>query len=130
LGDLLRDPARSGGVLRTAEAVKAGIHRCTLYAMRHTGIIAQLNRGLFRLADAPHLGQPDLVTVALKVPNGVICLIAALANHDLTTQIPHEVHPAIPWNRELRELGFPPIRLFPFEHRDSAKESRSTPSTR
>jgi hypothetical protein len=47
--------------------------------------VLQMSRGLYRLADAPPLGNPNLVTVALKVPHGVICLISALAYHDLTT---------------------------------------------
>src|SRR5437879_770023 len=79
---------KHGGVLRMTEAVKAGIHRRTLYAMRDAGVIEQLSRGLYRLADAPPLGNPDLVTVALKIPQGVICLISALAYHELTIQIP------------------------------------------
>src|SRR5712692_7167891 len=77
---------KHGGVLRMTEAVKAGIHRRTLYAMRDAGIIEPLSRGLYRLADAPPLGSPDLVTVAIKIPQGVICLISALAYHELTTQ--------------------------------------------
>src|SRR5712692_5019402 len=87
---------KHGGVLRMAEAVKAGIHRRTLYAMRNAGIIEQLSRGLYRLADAPPLGNPDLVTVAIKIPQGVICLISALAYHELTTQIPPQVYVAVP----------------------------------
>jgi predicted transcriptional regulator of viral defense system len=106
-----------GGVLRMIEAVKAGIHRRTLYAMRDAGIIEQLSRGLYRLADAPPLGNPDLVTVALKVPQGVICLISALAYHELTTQIPHQVYVAIPRNSEPPRLDCPPVRLFRFERR-------------
>src|SRR5262249_6113724 len=106
-----------GGVLRMTEAVKAGIHRRTLYAMRDAGIIEQLSRGLYRLADAPPLGNPDLVTVGLKVPQGVICLISALAYHELTSQIPHQVYVAIPRNSEPPRLDYPPIRLFRFERR-------------
>src|SRR5438034_10708957 len=86
---------KHGSVLRMAEAVKAGIHRRTLYAMRDAGVIEQLSRGLYRLADASPLGNPDLVTVALKIPQGVICLISALAYHELTTQIPHQVYVAV-----------------------------------
>src|SRR6516165_10039239 len=89
---------KHGGMLRMTEAVKAGIHRRTLYAMRDAGIIEQLSRGLYRLADAPPLGNPDLVTVGLAVPQGVICLISALAYHQITTQIPHQVYVAISRN--------------------------------
>ena len=59
---------KHGGIMRMANAVQAGIHRNTLYAMRDAGVIEQLSRGLFRLADAPPLANPDLVTVARRVP--------------------------------------------------------------
>ena len=84
-----------GGVLKTGEALSAGIHPRTLYEMERSGILEKLARGLYRLTDMPPLGNPDLVSVALKVPNGVICLISALAYHGITTQIPHEVYLAL-----------------------------------
>lgn len=105
---------RHGGVLRTSEAIRLGIHPRTLYAMRDEGILECLSRGLYRLADLPPLGNPDLVAVALKVPNGVICLISALAYHELTTQIPHEVYLALPRGTEPPRLEHPPVRLFWF----------------
>ncbi|MCC6475971.1 type IV toxin-antitoxin system AbiEi family antitoxin domain-containing protein, partial [bacterium] len=83
------------GLLRSRQAFDLGIHPRTLYKMRDEGIIKQLSRGLYRLADLPPVSNPDLVRVALKVPNGVICLISALAYHDLTTQVPHVVHVAL-----------------------------------
>ena len=83
---------RHGGVLRTSEAIRFGIHPRTLYAMRDAGALECLSRGLYRVADLPPLGSPDLVAAALKVPTGVICLISALAYNELTTQIPHEVY--------------------------------------
>ena len=76
--------------------VAFGIHPRTLYAPRDSGRIELLSRGLYRLADALSLGNPDLVTVALKIPNGVVYLISALAWHQLTTQILHEICVAIP----------------------------------
>ncbi len=35
------------------------------------------------------LAHPDLVTVAKRVPQGVLCLISTLSFHELTTQVPH-----------------------------------------
>src|SRR4030067_125876 len=84
-----------GGVLRMSEALKADIHRRILYSMLEAGIIEKLGRGLYRLADLPPLGNPDLVSVSLKIPNGVICLISALAYHEITTQVPHAIHVAL-----------------------------------
>lgn len=105
---------RRRGMLATGEALRAGIHPRTLYAMRDAGVLLQLSRGLYRLADLPPLGNPDLVSVALKVPSGVVCLISALAYHELTTQIPHEVHVALPRGAEPPRLGHPPLRVFWF----------------
>src|SRR5262245_40697034 len=105
---------KHGGIMRMANAIQAGIHRTTLYAMRDTGVIEQLSRGLYRLADAPPLANPDMVTVARRVPRGVVCLISALALHDLTTQIPHEVWLAVPRDSEPPRVDYPPIRLFRF----------------
>jgi predicted transcriptional regulator of viral defense system len=104
----------SGGVLRMNEALRAGIHRRMLYSMLEAGVIEQLSRGLYRLADLPPLGNPDLVSVSLKIPNGVICLISALAYHEITTQVPHEVYVALERGTETPRLSHPPIRVFWF----------------
>jgi predicted transcriptional regulator of viral defense system len=108
---------RHGGVLRTSEALRLGIHPRTLYALRDAGLLERLSRGLYRLSDLPPLGNPDLVAVALKVPAAVICLISALAYHELTTQIPHEVYLALPRGAEPPRLDHPPVRIFWFTGR-------------
>lgn len=82
--------------------------------MRDAGVLERLSRGLYRIAELPPLGNPDLVAVALKVPTGVICLISALAFHELTTQIPHEVYMALPRGAESPRLDHPPVRVFWF----------------
>jgi len=106
-----------GGALRTAQALRAGIHPETLYALRDSGVIERISRGLYRLADSQPLGNPDLVTVAARVSGGVICLISALSFHELTTQIPHEVHVALPYGAEEPRLEHPPIRTYRFSGR-------------
>ena len=103
-----------GGILRTAQALKAGIHPKTLYAMRDSGVLEMISRGVFRLSDSPPLNNPDLVTVATRVPSGVICLISALSFYEITTQIPHDVHVALPRGAEEPRLGYPPIRTYRF----------------
>lgn len=105
---------RQGGVLRTTGAIRLGIHPRTLYQMRDSGRLEQLSRGLYRLAEMVPVGNPDLVTVALKVPKGVICLLSALAYHELTAQIPHEVHLALLRGAEPPRLEHPPVRIFWF----------------
>jgi predicted transcriptional regulator of viral defense system len=105
---------RVGGLLRTSAALRAGVHPRALYQMRDEGIVEQLSRGLYRLADLPPLSSPDLATVAAKVPSGVICLVSALAYHEITTQIPHEIHVALQRGAEPPRLQHPPLRAFWF----------------
>lgn len=103
-----------GGTLRTREALDLGIHRRTLYALRDRGLLERLARGLYRLAELPPLSDPDLVTVARKIPHGVICLISALHFHDITGQIPHTVSVAIRRGTEPPRLQFPPTHIHIF----------------
>lgn len=104
-----------GGVFRTGSAIAAGIHPRTIYAMRDQGIILPLGRGIYRLADMPELENPDLTTVGLKVPKGVVCLISALSFHQLTTEIPRAVYLALPRGSEPPRLSHPPLRIFWFQ---------------
>ena len=57
------------GILRMADALRAGLLRRTLYAMRDAGRVEALTRGLYRLADAPPLSHPDLVTGCRQDPS-------------------------------------------------------------
>ena len=102
---------KHGGVLRTSRAIALGIHPRTLYSLRKDGRIRQITRGLYRLADLPELGNPDLAAVASRIPQGVVCLISALAFHGITTQIPHQVDVAVPRGTKQPRLDFPPIRI-------------------
>lgn len=104
-------------MLRTGAALRAGIHPRILYQMRDQGVVEQLDRGLYRLANLPALSNPDLVTVALKIPAGVVCLISALAYHEITTQIPHEVHIALARGAEPPRPRRPPVRVYWFSGR-------------
>lgn len=103
-----------GGILRTAQILREGVHPGTLYAMRDRGMLEVVSRGVYRLAGNSPLSDPDLVTVAIRVPRGVVCLISALAFHDLTTQIPHVVHVALPRGAEEPRLDHPPIQTYRF----------------
>ena len=101
-----------GGTLRTSEALRLGLHPRTLYAMYNAGLLIRLARGLYRLADLPPLSNPDLVIVAHKLPQAVICLVSALAFHELTTQVPHAVDVALQRQAERPRLDYPaPARL-------------------
>jgi predicted transcriptional regulator of viral defense system len=101
-------------MLRTSQALKLGIHPRTLYGLRDSRRIVQLGRGLYRLADAAETEHLDLVAVAARVPDGVVCLISALSFHGITTEVPHEVYLAIRHGKERPRLDYPPLRVFRF----------------
>lgn len=104
----------SRGILRTSEALRLGIYPRTLYALREAGVLEPLARGLYRLADLPPLSNPDLVIVAHRIPQAVVCLVSALAFYELTTQIPHAIDLALESGSTRPRLIFPPVRVFWF----------------
>ena len=106
--------AKHAGMLRTAQAIRLGIHPRTLYALRNAGEIEPISRGLYRLASAPALTAPDWIAVALRLPRAIICLISALAHHRLTTQIPHAIDLALPSHSQKPRLDGLPVRVFWF----------------
>ena len=105
---------RYGGQLRMSEAIAHGITRYMLYALKDRGVIEPVTRGIYRLRELPPLDNPDLITVSLRFPNAVVCLISALAYHGITTQIPHEVYVAVPRDSRVPSLDYPPIRAHRF----------------
>lgn len=102
------------GVIRTSEAIKSGIHPRILYALRDSEKIEQISRGLYRLSEFDALSNYDVVTVASRVPNAVLCLISALSFHRLTTQIPHAVAIAVGRNSKIPKIHFPPVSVHRF----------------
>ncbi len=109
--DIIRE---HGGIVRTSEALKAGVHPRTLYALRDNGALEQVSRGIYRLADQPPISNPDLVTVALRIPRAVICLVSALHFHEITTQIPHKVSIALERGTETPRMDQPPLSVHRF----------------
>ena len=105
-----------GGQLRMSEALASGLTRYTLYALRDRGVVEQITRGIYRLRELPPLGNPDLVTVSLRYPKAVVCLVSALAWHGITTQIPHVVSVAVPKDSRVPTLDYPPIKVHKFSH--------------
>ena len=69
----------NNGLLRTGQAIKLGIHQQILARMCEAGVLVREARGWYRLADLPPLSNPDLVQVAARIPESVVCLISALS---------------------------------------------------
>ena len=72
------------------------MHRKHLRALVNSGALEQVSRGMYRLADLGPESHAALAEVASRVPGSVVCLLSALAFHELTTQSPRDVWIAIP----------------------------------
>jgi predicted transcriptional regulator of viral defense system len=100
-----------GGIIRYSEALDEGISSKTFYDMRDQGIIIRMSRGLYRLANSSPPGNPDLITVAMRLSKAVICLISALDYYNLTEQIPHFIYIALPQGSEEPRFKHPPLQI-------------------
>ena len=97
------------GILKSSQAKALGIDPKTIAEMREAELVDRISRGLYRLAEYPPLAYPDLVIVASRVPRAVICLISALAFHNLTTQVPHKVYIALPQSVRRPRIEYPQL---------------------
>ena len=103
-------------VLRMQEILDLGITRHMLYTLRDAGLLEQIGRGVYRLAEQPSLTYPDLVAVAARHQNAVICLTSALSFHQITTQVPHAVSIAVPQNAYAPQPDFPPVQVYRYSN--------------
>ena len=87
-----RDRARKAlaerGLMRLADLKAFGVTATTVRRMQDAGEVVKLGRGLYQAPDADYTSNHALAEAALRVPNGVICLVSALAYHGLTDQLP------------------------------------------
>jgi predicted transcriptional regulator of viral defense system len=105
-----------GGVMRTSQALIRGIHPAALYRLVKDGQLMRLARGFYRLTSTQEFSNPDLAVAAAKAPDAVVCLISALAFHDITTQVPRVVHLAVPRGRYAGlRLRAPPVKIYRFD---------------
>lgn len=105
---------QQGGMVRSKDAIASGIYARTLTQLEQEGKLEKIARGIYRIKGNRRISNPDLVTVALTIPKGVICLISALAFHKLTTQIPHKVYVALPEISRSPKLEYPPVAIHRF----------------
>jgi len=106
--------AENNGILRASTAIELGVPQHVIYKMVQDGELVREAQGIYRLKESEPLGNPDLVQISLRVPRAVICLISALYFHELTTQIPHQVHIALPRDVKTPKVDYPPLKAFHF----------------
>lgn len=102
------------GMARLSELTEGGVTATAVARLERDGVIVRLGRGLYQLADAPLDAHHRLAEAAKMAPRGVICLVSALAFHDLTDKLPADVWLAIGPKDWKPRLTHPPIRVVRF----------------
>ena len=108
---------QNSGILRASTAIDLGIPQHIIYKMVGAGELVREAQGIYRLKDSEPLSNPDLVQISLRIPRGIVCLISALYHHNLTTQIPHQIHIALPRDVKTPKIEYPPIKVFHFSEK-------------
>lgn len=99
------------GPLRARDLEAAGIPRAYLKRLCDRGLLEQVDRGLYRLVDAPTSELSSLAEVSKRVPHAVICLLSALQTHGMTTEVPHAVWVLIDRHARLPKITSPTLEV-------------------
>jgi predicted transcriptional regulator of viral defense system len=108
--NLLLTMARKGPV-RARDLDEAAIPRAYLRRLSDRGLLEQVDRGLYRLADAVVTEHHSLVEASKRVPHGIVCLLSALQFHELTTEVPHAVWLMIDAHARLPTVRYPTLEI-------------------
>jgi len=82
---------RRKGIVRPRDLEALGIPREYLLRLYRQGKLSRTGRGIYTLPDAAVTERHSYAEVAKRVPEAVLCLLSALAFHELTTQSPAAV---------------------------------------
>jgi predicted transcriptional regulator of viral defense system len=97
------------GLVTQQQLLEAGLPAHWLAYYTNNGLLERTQRGLYRQIGSEGFTNENLLEVALRVPQGVICSLSALAFHNLGT-----VHLAIPNKARRPHLTYPPLELYYF----------------
>ena len=102
--------ARKHTLLRARDLGSHAIPTAVLGRLVTAGKLERVGRGVYSLPARPITEFRSLAEVALRAPQGVICLLSALRVHGIGTQAPFEVWLAIPKNLPLPRFDQPALR--------------------
>lgn len=104
-----------GGVLtRTRELEHKGYTRPHIRALVERGVLEQISRGLYRVAERAPDEHFSMLAVVARVPQAIVCLLSALRFHEIGTQSPHEIWIAIDRKARKPKLTGLPVKVVRF----------------
>ena len=84
------------GIVRPRDIEAIGLPRQYLLRLHWQGKLDRPGRGIYTVADTNVTEHHSYAEVAKRVPKAAICLLSALAFHEMTTQSPASVWIALP----------------------------------
>ncbi len=100
---------RESGLLRSGDAVAAGVSRTTLARLTARGDLVWVGRGVYQLPQAQR--ADPIAVLSATHPRVVVCLLSALAMHGLTTQSPRQAWIAIGNKAAVPRIDYPPLQV-------------------
>jgi predicted transcriptional regulator of viral defense system len=99
------------GIVRPRDIEAIGFPRQYLVRLHRRGKVNRPSRGIYTLPDANVTEWHSYAEVAKRLPEGVICLLSALAFHEITTQSPPSVWIALRKGARTPALASPSLRI-------------------
>lgn len=104
----------SSQLIRLREMETHGLSRMKVRRMVRRGELLELGRGLYARSSFEPTEHHSLAVIGARAPSAVVCLLSALAFHELTTQQPHDVWIAIARKTWPPKVDWPPLRVVTF----------------
>jgi predicted transcriptional regulator of viral defense system len=99
------------GIVRPRDIEAIGLPREYLLRLHRQGKLNRSGRGIYTLPDANVTERHSYAQVAKRFPEGIICLLSALAFHEMTTQSPASVWIALRKGARTPAQASPSLRI-------------------
>ncbi len=99
------------GIVRSRDIEAIGLPRQYLVRLYHQGKLKRPGRGIYTLADANVTERHSYAEVAKRVADATVCLLSALAFHEMTNQSPASVWIALRKGARTPALASPSLRI-------------------
>src|SRR6266851_4255337 len=99
------------GIVRPRDIEAIGLPREYLLRLHQQGKLNRPTRGIYTLPDADVTEHHSYAQVTKRVPEATVCLLSALAFHEITTQNPASVWIALRKGARTPVLASPSLRI-------------------
>jgi predicted transcriptional regulator of viral defense system len=102
---------RQHGMVRPRDIEAIGVPREYLLRLHQQGKLNRSGRGIYTMPDAEVTERHSYAEVAKRVPEAILCLLSALAFHEIATQSPAAVWIALPKGARTPAITSPTLRI-------------------